>query len=293
MIVAEHISKTYGAFRALDDVSFALQPGESVAFWGANGAGKTTALRCLMGVLSFDGQLTVNSLDVRKQGKAVRAAIGYVPQEAVFYDLTVGETLQFYARLKKMSAERIDMALEQVQLAAQGDKSVNALSGGMKQRLALAVSLLADPPILILDEPTANLDVQAQADFIEMIQTLNKNGKTVVFSSHRLDEVLALAGRVLVLEAGKLALECQPVELADRLGLRQWLRLQIPPDERSSAAQILTKAGYTFAPNGASVYVRLGAEGKMAPIRTLETAQIAVQDFDVVDQPTGEAHHDE
>lgn len=283
MITAEQLTKRYGAMYALDQVSFDIQPGEAVALWGANGAGKTTALRCLLGLLPFEGRLTVNGVEVRKNGKAARTAIGYVPQETVFYDMTVRETLSFYARLKKVSPTRIDEALDWVQLTPHAYKPVRTLSGGMKQRLALAVALLSDPPLLVLDEPTASLDAQARRDFIKMVQALNQAGKTVIFSSHRLDEVMALAGRVLVLNNGRLAFECGPAELAEKLGLGQWLRVQVANSLRHNAISLLEDNGYTFTPNGGGVYVRVSATGKMAALRALEKAQIPVEDFDVVD----------
>lgn len=283
MIVAKNLTKRYGKITALNQVSFAIESGESVALWGSNGAGKTTTLRCLLGVQGFEGDLTVNSIDVRKNGKAARAAIGYVPQEASFYDMSVYETLRFYARLKQVAPSRIDDVLEQVQLNIHVQKRVSMLSGGMKQRLALAVALLANPPILVLDEPTANLDVKAQRDFIQTIQTLNHSGKTVVFSSHRLDEVIALASRVLVLADGKLALECQPHDLAEKLGLHRWLRIWVPAHHKEDTLRVLQEQGYAYTPNGRSVYVKVGANGKLAPLRLLEMASIPIEDFDLVD----------
>lgn len=283
MIVAKNLTKRYGKITALNQVSFAIESGESVALWGSNGAGKTTTLRCLLGVQGFEGDLTVNGIDVRKNGKAARAAIGYVPQEASFYDMSVYETLRFYARLKQVAPSRIDDVLEQVQLNIHVQKRVSMLSGGMKQRLALAVALLANPPILVLDEPTANLDVKAQRDFIQTIQTLNHSGKTVVFSSHRLDEVIALASRVLVLADGKLALECQPHDLAEKLGLHRWLRIWVPAHHKEDTLRVLQEQGYAYTPNGRSVYVKVGANGKLAPLRLLEMASIPIEDFDLVD----------
>lgn len=283
MIVAKNLTKRYGKIIALNQVSFAIESGESVALWGSNGAGKTTTLRCLLGVQGFEGDLTVNGIDVRKNGKAARAAIGYVPQEASFYDMSVYETLRFYARLKQVAPSRIDDVLEQVQLNIHVQKRVSMLSGGMKQRLALAVALLANPPILVLDEPTANLDVKAQRDFIQTIQTLNHSGKTVVFSSHRLDEVIALASRVLVLADGKLALECQPHDLAEKLGLHRWLRIWVPAHHKEDTLRVLQEQGYAYTPNGRSVYVKVGANGKLAPLRLLEMASIPIEDFDLVD----------
>ncbi|MBI5670941.1 MAG: ABC transporter ATP-binding protein [Chloroflexi bacterium] len=292
MITATNLSKRYGNNLALDQVSFTIQAGESVALWGANGAGKTTTLRCLLGLQGFDGDLSVNGLDVRRSSKAARAAIGYVPQETVFYDMTITETLHFYARLKKVSADRIPAALEQVQLTGHAAKRVSMLSGGMKQRLALAVALLADPPILVLDEPTANLDVKAQRDFIHAIQTLNQSGKTIVFSSHRLDEVVALASRVLVLTDGRLTLDCQPNELAHKLGLHRWLRIWVPAQHRDDSLRVLNEQGFVLMPNGHSVYVQVNLGAKIAPLRSLELARIPVEDFDFVDGDFVEGSHD-
>jgi len=283
MIIAKNLTKRYGKIAALNNVSFTIEAGEAVALWGANGAGKTTTLRCLLGVQGFEGELTVNGINVSRNGKAARAAIGYVPQEVAFYDMTVLETLRFYARLKKTDPQRVNDVLEQVQLTAHGSKRVNMLSGGMKQRLALAIALLADPPVLVLDEPTANLDVKAQRDFIHTVQMLNQSGKTIVFSSHRLDEVIALGSRVIVLSDGELMLECRPHELAEKLGLHRWLRIWVATQHKENTLKVLDEQGFTYMPNGRSVYVQVNLGGKIAPLRLLEMASIPVEDFDLID----------
>jgi ABC-type multidrug transport system ATPase subunit len=282
MITAENLTKRYGRHAVLDHLSFTIQSGESVALWGANGAGKTTTLRCLLGVLPFAGQLSVNGIDVKRNGKAARTAIGYVPQETLFYDLTVWQTLEFYARLKKVPQNRLESALARVGLLEQRRKSVKALSGGMKQRLALAVSLLSDPPLLLFDEPTANLDAQSRHDFLQLVQSLNQDGKTIVFSTHRVDEMLVLATRALLLENGKVVFDGAPLALTERLGLRQWLRISIPPSHWETAQGALQANGFIPIPNGRALYVQISERGKMAPLRTLEAAQVPVEDFDVV-----------
>lgn len=283
MITAREISKHYGNVTALDSVSFTIEAGESLALWGANGAGKTTAIRCLLGVHSFEGSLTVDSIDVQKNGKAARTKIGYVPQEMAFFDMSLRETLQFYARLKKVAETEIASALETVQLVGHDDKAVSALSGGMKQRMALAIALLSDPPILLLDEPTASLDAEAQREFVHLIRSLNQAGKTVIFSSHRFEEVAALARRVLVLEGGKLKTLSTPEELAVELGLRQWLRVVIGDTHRQNAYQVLETNGYHHVPNGKSIYVNIESVSKMDVLRLFENVQIPVVDFDVTD----------
>jgi len=283
MITARQISKYYGKVTALDSVSFSIEAGETLALWGANGAGKTTAIRCLLGVHSFEGSLIVDSIDVQKNGKAARKKIGYVPQEMAFFDMSVYDTLQFYARLKKVKETEIASALETVQLVGHNDKAVSALSGGMKQRLALAIALLANPPILLLDEPTASLDAEAQREFVQLIRDLNQAGKTIIFSSHRFEEVAALAQRVLVLEGGKLKTLCTPEELASELGLHQWLRVVIADAHRENARELLQNQGYQHIPNGTAIFVNIETNSKMDILRLFENVQIPVVDFDVTD----------
>lgn len=283
MIEAQQITKRYGKVKALDDVNFRIAEGKSIALWGANGAGKTTIIRCLLGVHPFDGTLTIDDIDVQKSGKSVRKLIGYVPQEMAFFDMSVQETLQFYAQLKKVSSDIIPTVLETVKLVGQNNKSVAALSGGMKQRLALAIALLADPKIMLLDEPTASLDAHAQQSFIHMIQELHTSGKTIIFSSHRFEEVVALADQIIWLEGGKLKALCTPQELAIELGLRQWLRVEIGQDYKAMAIDSLQARGYEYVPNGHAIYIHVKTHQKVDILHLFNQVQIPITDFDVTD----------
>jgi nitrous oxidase accessory protein len=201
-ISVEHLTKRFGKHAVLKDLAFEVKTGEALALWGPNGAGKTTLIKSLLGVHNFDGQITLAGFDMKRQGRRARQLIGYVPQEFAFVDLSARAALTFYARLKRVGADRVETLLTQVGLHDHADKLLSALSGGMKQRLALAAALLADPPILILDEPTANLDAQARTDFLKLVADLRAAGKTIIFSSHRTDEVEVLADRVLMLKDG-------------------------------------------------------------------------------------------
>ncbi len=196
---------------AVDDLSFELPVGTSIALWGVNGAGKTTVLKCLLGLLASEGELHLNGYDLRRDGRTARRFLGYVPQELAFHnDLSVAESCRFYARLKNVGDERIPVVLAQVGLTGQEKKAVGALSGGMKQRLALALALLADPPVLLLDEPTSNLDEAPRDDFIDLLVGLRDAGKTLLFTSHYADEVTRLAERVLILRDGRLVADGAP-----------------------------------------------------------------------------------
>ena len=198
------VGKRYGKTEALRDVTFTAAPGEILALWGSNGAGKTTLLKAILSLIRFEGEIAINGHSVQRAGKQARRGIGYVPQEAVFYDWGVMATMRFYARLKKASPERIEPLLARLGLDVHAHKPVNALSGGLKQRLALAIALLSDPPLLLLDEPTASLDTAAQQDYLRLLASLRDEGKTILFASHRLEEVEALADRALLLEHGRL-----------------------------------------------------------------------------------------
>ncbi len=280
---ARAVTKRYGDVVALEGVSLNVMPGEAVALWGPNGAGKTTLIKCLLGLVHYSGEIRLAGLDARRQGKQVRARVGYVPQEVAFHDMTVAETLAFYARLKRVGRDRVATVLAQTGLEAQVAKPVSALSGGMKQRLALAIALLADPPFLVLDEPTANLDAASRAEFLALVDALKQRGVTILFSSHRPEEVEALADRVIVLQAGRVVAEGPAAGFTARLGLRTRMRLRLAqPDSLPAALTCLTEEGLAaeIDPNG-MLAVTVPAGEKARPIRILERAGIAVADFEV------------
>jgi ABC-type multidrug transport system ATPase subunit len=283
MISVANITKRFGSLTAVDDLSFSVHAGEAVALWGANGAGKTTALRCLLGLLPFEGRVSIAGIDVQNQGKAARGLMGFVPQELNFHDdMTVAETLTFYARLKKVpTGYDFTPLLERLELTPHIRKPIHDLSGGLKQRLALALALLSDPPILILDEPTANLDIRAREDFLLLLHELKVGGKTLAFSSHRLEEVTALADRVILMEAGRLSVDAPPQELEQRLGWESTLHLYLPEPVIEPALETLTAYGMPVSRNGRGVRVQVkpGEKGKV--LRMLHEAGIEIEDFTV------------
>ncbi|RME70486.1 MAG: heme ABC exporter ATP-binding protein CcmA, partial [Chloroflexi bacterium] len=283
MIKIAHLTKRFGKFTAVDDVSFSVAAGEAVALWGPNGAGKTTIIRCLLGLYTAAGQVQVNGWDAFRQGKQARAVIGYVPQELAFYpDLTARETLHFYASLKHAPADRVETVLADVNLLDHADKPVAALSGGMKQRLALAIALLSDPPLLVLDEPTSNLDTSARDDFLRLLQAQRARGKTLLFTSHRLEEVELLATRVLALEGGRIRAVCEnPAELAACLGVEVRLKLIVPETRLDEAIEVLQAQGFAARRNGIGVRVLVSPSAKTAPLQALLRHNIEVRNFEL------------
>lgn len=204
MIAVEGLTVRYGPAAVVDGLTFDVGPGGGLALWGTNGAGKTTALQAMLGLLPFAGAVRLGGHDIRRDGRRARALVGYVPQQVAFWDdLGALECLTFLARLRRAPIGRAADLLARVELADHAAKRVGALSGGMKQRLALAAALLGDPPILLLDEPTANLDAAGRRDFLALLADLRAGGTTLVVTTHRLAEVRMLADDVIVLDTGR------------------------------------------------------------------------------------------
>lgn len=217
VLLVEGLTKRYGAMTALSDVTFSLEPGTITAILGPNGAGKTTTLKCIMGVTDFEGKIEVDGYSPRRQGKRARSRIGYLPQTPAFNERdTCREALEFLAQLRGTDTSRVEPLLKRVDLAEQIDLAVGHLSGGMKQRLALAAALLSDPPLLLLDEPTANLDAASREQLHDLVGQLRAEGRTIVISTHFVDNLGDLADHVLVLRRGRLVYKGTVEDLASR-----------------------------------------------------------------------------
>ena len=283
MIQVTHLTKRFGGLTAVDDLTFTVETGETIALWGANGAGKTTVLRCLLNLMPYEGTITVDGLNASKQGKAVRQRVGFVPQELTFHDeMTVNETMEFYSLLRKLGYDHDYMPLlDRLELIPHVQKQVRNLSGGLKQRLALALALLSDPPVLFLDEPTASLDVNARDDFLSLLLKLKQSGKTMVFSSHRLEDMLTLADRVLVMAQGKLQADCPPSQLTRSMGRPTILYLYMAHEGIDTAVDLLGEHGLTVSKNGRGLRVQVEPGAKGEPLNLLYEAGLPVTDFEL------------
>ena len=203
MLTVTGVTKQYGDVSAVSNISFNLATGNVLAVVGANGAGKTTLIKCLLGLVKFKGQVLVDGIDVARFGRNARARIGYLPQNPAFHvDLTVAETTLFYADLKSVSTDDARNGVEAVGLGGHSGKKVGELSGGMRQRLGLAIALLGDPPILILDEPASGLDMSARLELRRLVIEQRVANRAVLLSTHWLEDVPYIADCVMVLDRG-------------------------------------------------------------------------------------------
>lgn len=217
MLAVRSVTKRYGSrVTALDNVSFEVDAGQVMAVIGANGAGKTTLIKCIVGLVRFEGEVVAGGIGVSRDGRGVRRLIGYMPQDPAFHsDLTVRETALFYADLKSAPPQRARELVETVGLAAHEEKKVGELSGGMRQRLALAVTLLANPPLLVLDEPASGLDPEARIALAGLLKALSADGMTLLVSSHILAELAEYATHLMILDAGRV-ISCGPLAAVSR-----------------------------------------------------------------------------
>jgi lipooligosaccharide transport system ATP-binding protein len=241
LVRARDLTKRFGDFTAVDGIDFDLFQGEAFGFLGPNGAGKSSTMR-MLGCVSppTHGELTILGGDPVRDGAAIRARLGVVPQEDTLdNELTVRENLLVYGRYfglnRTVIAERTDQLLDFVQLTERANDQVDPLSGGMKRRLTIARSLINDPDILILDEPTTGLDPQARHVVWDRLFRLKQRGVTLILTTHYMDEAEQLCDRLVVMDHGTIVAEGTPRELIARYSTPEVLELRFPPDVQEEA----------------------------------------------------------
>ncbi len=222
-IVVDSVSRSYGKVRAVDGLSFEVRPGETFGFLGPNGAGKSTTLHILIGLLKPDsGSVSIAGCADPTQ-PSVRSNIGFAPQSLALYEELSGrDNLSFFASLHSMTSahrrERVGFALDFCGLADRADSRVSTWSGGMKRRLNLACALLHDPPVLLLDEPMVGVDPQSRNHMFETIEKLRLEGRTIIYTTHYMEEAARLCDRVGIIDSGKMLAIGTPEELIRKHG---------------------------------------------------------------------------
>ena len=226
MIDCQGLTKTYGQLRAVDDLTFRVQPGEVLGFLGPNGAGKTTTMRIVAGFLpATDGRVTVCGFDVETQATEAKRRIGYLPEGAPSYpEMTPRTFLEFIASAREVAPAkrktRLDEVFQLLHLEKVLDQTIDTLSKGYKRRVGLAQAIVHDPEVLILDEPTDGLDPNQKHEVRELINRMAKS-KIIVISTHLLEEVEAVCNRAIIIAHGKILADDTPQGLAGRVPSRK------------------------------------------------------------------------
>jgi ABC-2 type transport system ATP-binding protein len=244
MIEANGLVKRYGAYTAIEDISFSVEQGEIVGFLGPNGAGKTTTMRILTGYLPpSEGSASIAGHDIFSDSLAARRNLGYLPENVPLYpEMTVVDYLDYMARLRRLPQRRdaVEKAMELVHVTDRADDRIAKLSKGYRQRVGLAQALLHDPPVLILDEPTVGLDPRQISEVRELIRTLGSE-RTIILSTHILPEVSQLCNRIIIMSDGRIAAIDTPQGLTNSLqrATRVYLQLGQPAPDTAEQLQAL------------------------------------------------------
>ena len=227
IITVDGLTKAYAGTPVVDGISFTVKAGEIFGLLGPNGAGKTTTLEMLEALRPIDaGRATIDGIDVAKHPKQIKQIIGIQLQSTTFYDkLTLREQLRMFASLYGQRVDA-DALLAKVQLSAKAGSYVEQLSGGQKQRFAIAATLVNQPKVLFLDEPTTGLDPQARRNLWELIKTIRDEGITIVLTTHYMDEAELLCDRLAIMDAGKIITIDTPQHLIEQLLARGFTKQQ-------------------------------------------------------------------
>ena len=241
VISVEGLSKRYGELSAVDGVSFGVRRGEIFGILGPNGAGKTTTLECIEGLVKpTAGKTAVLGIDTQRQPETVKERIGVQLQASAYFDnLTLKEILDLFGMFYRRRVEPIAL-LERVNLADRANTTVAKLSGGQKQRFTIAATLVNDPDVVFLDEPTTGLDPQARRSLWEFVQEMNADGRTVVLTTHYMEEAEFLCDRIAIMNGGKIVALDTPANLVRSLPVPYEIKIRIdgthPTDELGALA---------------------------------------------------------
>lgn len=249
VIRAENLTKVYGDFTAVNNISFEVPRGESFGLLGPNGAGKSTTMKMIAAVSTrSSGNLEVLGMDPNTEGPSIRSQLGVVPQEDnLDQELRVRENLIAYGRFFGMpraeASKRADELLEFAQLTDRVKSKVEPLSGGMKRRLTIARSLMNDPQMLLLDEPTTGLDPQARHILWDRLFRLKERGTTLVLTTHYMDEAEQLSDRIIVVDKGEIMAEGSPAQLIRQYSSKEVLEVRYGSDKNATVAKKIADVG--------------------------------------------------
>jgi ABC-2 type transport system ATP-binding protein len=228
-LVVKDLHKSFGDFKAVNGVSFTISKGENFGLLGPNGAGKTTTIRMLSTVLEADnGEITIGGHSVKKEAEAVRSIIGVCPQELALYeDLSAIDNMVFFGRMAGIEAH--EQAMDNLKLMGLVERArgkVAKFSGGMKRRINLAIALMGHPQLLFLDEPTVGIDPQSRNNIFENIQSLQKSGMTILYTTHYMEEADRLCQRVAIMDGGQIIAMDTPYNLKAQIGSPEKVTLE-------------------------------------------------------------------
>ncbi len=259
MITVEHLKKTYGTHVALNGISFSIREGEFYGLLGPNGAGKTTTISIISTILAPDeGTVFINDLPLEKNKLACKQLIGVVPQEIALYEkLSAYENLLFWGSLynidNKLLRERIDETLRLLGLYDRKDDKISTYSGGMKRRINIASALLHRPKILFMDEPTVGIDPQSRNLIFEVVEQLHKEGMTIIYTTHYMEEAERFCDRIGIIDKGEIVAQGTLQELREISNMRETIVFRFAPIDEAKESSLRQQLSGDYALAGSSL----------------------------------------
>ncbi len=232
MIQVNNLSKSFNAIKAVNDINFTIEKGEIFGLLGPNGAGKSTTINMLSTILQSDsGTIYIDGIDVKINPKACKKRIGVVPQEISLYeDLSAYDNLLFWGKLYGIPSielkQNIHSILELIGLLDRKNDLIKTYSGGMKRRINIAAAILHQPKVLFMDEPTVGIDPQSRNHIFKVIETLNKQGMTIIYTTHYMEEVERLCKRIAIIDSGKIIAQGTQTELQRQANVKETIELE-------------------------------------------------------------------
>tara|TARA_R110000787_G_scaffold32138_17_gene84999 strand:- start:15772 stop:16692 length:921 start_codon:yes stop_codon:yes gene_type:complete len=285
MIQVQNLSKSFQNIQAVNDISFTIKKGEIFGLLGPNGAGKSTTLNMMSAILKSDaGSIHINGVDVNGNSKECKHLIGVVPQEISLYEeLSAYQNLLFWGNLYGIPSKelkgRIDTTLELIGLLDRKNDVVKTYSGGMKRRINIAAALLHNPKVLFMDEPTVGIDPQSRNHIFEVIETLSKQGMTIIYTTHYMEEVERLCDRIAIIDSGKIIAQGTQSELKELVQTKESIQLEFDFLSESNVIQLRESLSYTMTQNENKLLVESTVKELSKVITTCNELKLSIIDI--------------
>jgi len=285
MIQVTNLSKSFDQLQAVKKISFSINKGEVFGLLGPNGAGKSTTINMMSTILSSDeGIILIDGNDIESSPNTCKTLIGVVPQEISLYDdFTAYENLLFWGQLYKIPSkelkERIEIILELIGLSERKNDLVKTYSGGMKRRINIASAILHKPKILFMDEPTVGVDPQSRNRIFEIVENLNKEGMTIVYTTHYMEEVERLCSRIAIIDDGKIVAQGTQSELQKESNVKETIEIRFQTIT-STQVEILKEAFPSLIQNNQTITVACDANKELSTIISIcNTVKLQIEDL--------------
>lgn len=285
MIQVQNLSKSFQDIKAVNGISFTIKKGEIFGLLGPNGAGKSTTLNMMSAILKSDeGHIHIDGNLINGHAKACKHLIGVVPQEISLYeDLSAYKNLLFWGNLygipSKELKDRINKTLALIGLLDRKNDLIKTYSGGMKRRINIAAALLHHPKVLFMDEPTVGIDPQSRNHIFEVIETLNKQGMTIVYTTHYMEEVERLCNRIAIIDSGKIIAQGTQAELKELVSTKESIQFEFNLLSESDVNQLREQLPYPLSQNKNKLLVECTVQELSKVITTCNELQLSVEDI--------------